>query len=170
MAKYIIDTEAGTCEPYIANTPPESPVGQKLLDLMKPFIGTKEYDGVVSDIQRWYYGTLIKAPWCATCLSYFLNKAGVDIKDENVYGLFLKAQASGRGSIIKNPESLKKGDIVFILYSSNMSTTASKHVTVCVDDTAVSSSGSFMGRGGNQDDSLCDKVFACKNIYAVWRV
>lgn len=171
MAKYLIDTKAGTCRPLSADYFLSNSVGCNLLALMEPYLGTKEYDGIVEDIQKWYYGRLIKAPWCSTCMSYFLNAAGLSVKDENVYGLFLKAKTSGKGSIIMGaPAELCKGDIVFLCYSGVMSTTASKHVTVCTEDTLVSASGSFTGRGGNQDDMLCDKTFSCKNIYAVWRV
>ena len=75
MAKYIIDTETGICEPYNELMPDRR--GENLYKLFKQFEGTKEYDGIVAQIQKWYYGSLIKASWCATAVSYFMDQLGV---------------------------------------------------------------------------------------------
>lgn len=66
------------------DTPAPTPT---IASLMAEHIGAKEYEGIVAEIQKWYYGRLVKASWCCTCLSYFSEMAGVSIqtgKHENV--------------------------------------------------------------------------------------
>ena len=170
MSKYIVDTEKGTCVLYEPG--PGVNYGEQLLALMGPHLGTREYDGIVADIQKWYYGSLVKAAWCATCLSYFLDKSGLKgVKEENVFNLLTAARNSGRGEFILvggGTHDIHPGDIVFLLFSSRpMTTTSSKHVTVA---TGEQKPDTFVGRGGNQNDSLCDKHFNKSDIYAIWRV
>ena len=82
MSKYIIDTEAGTCQPY------GEPIALNIVDFLARYEGAKEYNGIVGAIQTWYYGSLVKAPWCATCMSWVFNKLGIQVdKAENVYTL-----------------------------------------------------------------------------------
>lgn len=169
MAKYIIDFDKGTIEEYKGETV-TFPKGYELLDMMKPYLGTREYDGIVDTIQRWYYGSLVKAPWCATCLSYFLNGIGVNIKSENVFTLMTKAEQSGVGKLYwPNEMTPQKGDILFLLTdgSKTMTTTSGKHVTVCQE---IVSGNTFIGRGGNQGDALKDSEFKRSTIYRIWRL
>lgn len=67
-----------------------------LADIISNYIGTKEYDGIVATIQKWYYGELVKTSWCATAISYFSNQIGVleqiGGKNENVYNMMLSCQ------------------------------------------------------------------------------
>ena len=170
MAKYIVDTIEETCT--LLEDSPAITHGEHLLGLMRPYLGTKEYEGVVADIQKWYYGSLVKAPWCATCLSYFLDQVELKgIKDENVFNLLTKAQRSGKGKVTLVggiTHDILPGDIVFLLFSGRpMTTTSSKHVTVATGEQKLDT---FVGRGGNQNDSLCDKHFNKSDIYAIWRV
>ena len=167
MPKYIVDTDTGTCVPYDTST-----YGVRLLSLMETHLGTREYDGIAATIQKWYYGSLVKAAWCATCLSYFLDQAGIKgVKEENVFNLLTAARNSGKGKVILvggRTDDIFPGDIVFLLFSNRpMTTTSSKHVTVATGEQKLDT---FVGRGGNQNDSLCDKHFNKSDIYAIWRV
>ena len=84
--KYIIDTEALTITPY--HTESGTTRGQKMLTDMAQYVGTVEYEGIVKTIQEWYYGSLVKAAWCATAISYFADRNGLPVtKAENVLNL-----------------------------------------------------------------------------------
>lgn len=176
MAKYIIDTETGICEPYHEEIPETK--GEKLYKLFKQFEGTKEYDGIVAQIQKWYYGSLVKASWCATAVSYFMDQLGVPLKAENVNVLRLKCKnlsaihktgkfydRTGNGL----PGTIRRGDILFWLWSGNqMTNTSSKHVGVCAADTSIDSAV-VPCIGGNQDDKICVKNYDTHKLYAVYR-
>ena len=60
---------------------------ETLADALEKYVGVKEYDGIVAEIQKWYYGYISKTPWCCTCVTYFANKLGLSAqipKSENV--------------------------------------------------------------------------------------
>lgn len=75
--KIVIDTDNGK---ILLN-------GEQIYDFKPPLFdlagffeeyeGVKEYSGVVSDIQKWYYGYVSKTPWCATSISYFADLCGL---------------------------------------------------------------------------------------------
>lgn len=177
MAKYIIDTVTGTCDPYIENMHETN--GEKLYRLFKQHEGAKEYEGIVNKIQTWYYGSLVKAPWCATAVSYFMNQIGVKIKSENVNILRLDckkfAEINKVGSFYDRtgnglPNTIKRGDILFWLWSGDkMTNTSSKHVGVCAEDTSKDSSV-IPCIGGNQDNRICIKNYDTRKLYAVYRL
>lgn len=82
--KYMIDTEKMTIEKM---TPDENAGHMTIADYMELDLGAKEWDGVVTAIQTWFYGSLVKSAWCATGLSYYSHMAGKDYytgKYENV--------------------------------------------------------------------------------------
>lgn len=175
MAKYIIDTETGICEPYHEEIPETK--GEKLYKLFKQFEGTKEYDGIVAQIQKWYYGSLVKASWCATAVSYFASQLGIPIKAENVNVLKTACDILAKGGIGKYyerrtsglPTTIHKGDILFWLWSGDiMTNTSSKHVGVCAADTSIQSAV-VPCIGGNQDNSICVKNYDTRKLYAVYR-
>lgn len=174
MAKYIIDTETGICEPYSEDVPETK--GEKLYKLFRQFEGTKEYDGIVAQIQKWYYGSLVKASWCATAVSYFASQLGIPIKAENVNVLKTACDILAKGGIGKYydrtaglPEVIHKGDILFWLWSGDiMTNTSSKHVGVCAADTSIQSAV-VPCIGGNQDNSICVKNYDTRKLYAVYR-
>lgn len=154
---------------YEVNFPNTKPT---LLDVFEPFLGTKEYNGVIATIQKWYYGTLEEDSWCATALSWAMGRLGLMVyclggKYENVYNLHLGIEAEGKCKLI-NPhdESMIPGDIVIMCFSENFTWTSNNHVTVFNKDV---NNDKFIGRGGNQNDSICDKVFDKWNIEYVWR-
>lgn len=175
MVKYIIDMETRICEPYNEGEPETK--GEKLYKLFKRFEGTKEYDGIVAQIQKWYYGSLVKAPWCATAVSYFMDQLGAPLKAENVHVLRCECErlaSNGTGKYYNRrttglPDVICKGDILFWLWHGDvMTSTSSKHVGVCAADTSIDSAV-IPCIGGNQDNRICVKNYDTRKLYAVYR-
>lgn len=167
MSKYIIDTDAGTCRPY------GTPIALNIVDFLARYKGAKEYEGVVATIQKWYYGSLVKAPWCATCMSWVFNQLGIPVdKAENVYTLMRNCQyaaTQGHGTFYGRSElpELKKGDVCFLLFTGTTMTTASKkHVTAFI---ARPSAERIRCIGGNQSDKIQVTDYASSTLYAVYR-
>lgn len=168
MGKYIIDTDIGTCISYRDTNP------YTLADAMKPYRGVIEYNGIVEDIQKWYYGSLIKSSWCATGISYFADQLGIleqfGGKNENVRLMMDACSKSVKGKFFDNkniPKLIKKGDVLFMLWSGAvMNTTSSKHVTVAEYD---SDSSTIFCIGCNQKDKICTLEYERKNVYGLFR-
>ena len=167
MSKFIIDTEAGTCRPY------GTPIALNIVDFLARYKGAKEYDGVVATIQKWYYGSLVKAPWCATCMSWVFNQLGIPVdKAENVYTLMRNCQyaaTQGHGTFYGRSElpELEKGDVCFLLFTgTTMTTTSKKHVTAFI---ARPSAERIRCIGGNQSDKIQVADYASSTLYAVYR-
>lgn len=151
-------------------------------DAFKPYIGTIEYNGIVAKIQRWFYGDLVKASWCATSVSYFANEVGVldqlGGKNENVYQMMMAAKKQWENTGIGNFKFradipigyvIKAGTVLFLLKSSPpMTTTSSKHVTTAVEDFLFNGSGYCKCLGGNQSDSIRISQYSQKTIYAIF--
>lgn len=140
--------------------------------------GTKEYEGIVADIQKWYYGSLVKASWCATSLSYFANILGcldrIGGKAENVNQMRLnckKAASEGKGQYFEGkdiPIKIQKNDILFWLWKGGeMKNDSSKHVGVAEFD---SSNEIIYCIGGNQADQVCTKAYDRSFLYAIYRL
>lgn len=168
MSKFIIDTEAGTCRPY------GTPIALNIVDFLARYEGAKEYDGVVAIIQKWFYGSLVKAPWCATCMSWVFNQLGIPVdKAENVYTLMRNCQyaaTQGHGTFYSKselPPELNRGDVCFLLFSgTTMTITSSKHVTAFIKD---SGNGRIRCIGGNQSDQIKVSDYNRSSLYAVYR-
>ena len=154
-----------------------------ITDAFEPYIGTHEYDGIVADIQRWFYGDLYKGAWCATAVSYFMNTLGLleqlGGKNENVYEMMIATQRAstrtGIGKFMYRPEIpegylIKRGTIIFNLNSGTyMTVTSSKHVTTAYKDFEFHlRSGSFRGLGGNQSDEIRVSEYKQTKIYAIY--
>lgn len=166
MSKYIIDTDTGTCQPYQNNA-------KNVTDFLYQYEGAKEYDAVVAAIQKWYYGSLVTAPWCATCMSWVFNKLSTPVdKAENVYTLMRNCQyaaTQGHGTFYSKSElpELKRGDVCFLLFSgTTMTTTSKKHVTAYVKDVE---GGRIRCIGGNQSDQIKASDYDRSTLYAVYR-
>lgn len=176
MAKYIIDTDTGICKLYNEETPETN--GERIYKLFKQFEGEKEYKGVVAQIQKWYYGSLVKAPWCATAVSYFANKIGLPIKAENVNDLRIRCKhlsdISKMGKYYGRtdnglPDTINRGDILFWLWQGDhMLNTSNKHVGICAAKTSIQSAV-VPCIGGNQDNKICIKNYDTRKLYAVYR-
>lgn len=166
MAKYLIDTEAGTCIPYKVSR--KSPV-----ELMEQDYGAKEWDDTVEKIQKWYYnGKSYHVAWCASAVSYYLKMAGINIpKACNVFKLMQNCKNSGIGRFYDKdhlPRTIKKDDILFWLWKGDTMTAASsKHCGLC----AISTDGEKIACiGGNQDNKICTKNYDRKYLYAILRL
>ena len=167
MSRYIIDTDLGTCQPYGASNTPN------IVDFLKRYEGAKEYDSIVTAIQKWYYGSLVKTPWCATCMSWVFNQLGIPVdKAENVYTLMRNCQytaTQGHGTFYSKSEipELKKGDVCFLLFTgTTMTTTSSKHVTAFVENVGAERIRCI---GGNQSDQIKVSDYIRSSLYAVYR-
>lgn len=179
MSKYIVDTEAMTVVKISSLTEdPETVTNSlakcyKMIELLNNNHGTVEYNGIIKDIQEWYYGSLVKAAWCATALSYFANQVGLDIggKAENVYTMLQQIKKSSEGKVYEGysniPDRIEKGDILFWCWDGGtMNSGSSKHVGIAEYG---SSSNTIYCIGGNQSDKICTKEYEKKYLYAIFR-
>lgn len=149
----------------LIKTPPtESDTAIKFLTR---HIGTQEYDGIVADIQTWFYGHLVKAPWCATCVSYVLsNIYDYACKFENVYHLNNWAKNKSRMQVV-DPSEAQENDLVIISFGAPLAVTSRKHTTFYTgkrDD-----SGNYLCLGGNQSNSIRISAYSPSDIHAVYR-
>lgn len=153
-----------------------------LADKFEEYAGTKEYDGIVAVIQRWFYGTMVRASWCATSVSYFAELLGVlgqlGGKNENVYEMMedcrKACRETGKGAFFYANEipagaALKRGAVIFMLNSGTVMTAGSnKHVTVSQATIPYTGRGAFLAIGGNQSDAIMPKQYKQQKIYAVF--
>lgn len=143
----------------IEYVPKEKTTNKTLADLFEAHLGATEYQGIVSTIQKWYYGSVIKASWCATSVSYFLSRMGLlkytlGEKQENVKLLYNALIKTGTAKKISKDEALKRGDILIYKWDKGeFTTTCSKHVSVCYENTPKTSK-MIKSIGGNQNDSI----------------
>ena len=179
MAKYIVDTDSLTVTKVNSLTEEPETVSSalakayKMIDLFNDNHGTVEYDGIVAEIQKWYYGNLYKGPWCATAISYFANQVGLDIggKAENVYTMLQQCKKSSEGTVYEGykniPSRIEKGDILFWNWSGGkMTSSSSKHVGIAEYS---SSNDIIYCIGGNQSDKICTKEYDKGDLYAIFR-
>lgn len=142
-------------------------------DVFEKYVGTREYDGIVAVIQKWFYGSLVKAAWCATSMCWCLAQLGlraytIDGKYENVYNLFTaltQGVKKGKCDIVTNVNQLKRGDIIVLNYSGNFTTTSSKHVTSFVR----MENNQLVCLGGNQNDGINYRKYNSENIVGMFR-
>lgn len=171
MSKYIIDTDTGSCTPYVEDgaTTPSISKKEKMVRILAEHRGDKEYEGFVKTIQTWYYGSLVKASWCATTVSYLLAQVGLsDIKAENVKTLLDKVVASKKFELLDRSCDVKRGDILFWLWSGNvMTTTSSKHVGIAEFDSVRNK---IYCLGGNQKDKICTLGYDRKYLFCIARL
>lgn len=142
-------------------------------DIFEKYLGTKEYEGIVGTIQKWYYGSLVKASWCATSMSWCLGQLGImkvtiGTKEENVYNFNAKLKNVGSATPIPTDATLQRGDILIFLWSGKFSTTASKHITSCYETCNVGQNN-IKCLGGNQSDSISIQTYDRSKLYAVYR-
>lgn len=168
--KYIIDTETMDIKPYKAEaTSTKRQI--KMLELLRTWTGSHEWDGIVSGIQKWYYGYVSKTSWCATTISYLLNAVGINVRRENVCLLLDYAKNSGIGHVYEKneiPKLIREGDILFFLWKGDtMTVNSSKHVTMCNMDSTVNQ---LRCLGGNQSDGITEQTYDKNKLFAVWRI
>lgn len=150
-----------------------------LTDMFAPYIGTKEYNGIVRTMIVWYNdGAFEKEPWCAISMSYMANKLGIldqlGGKNENVYRMMRGCEGSGKGTFkyaakLKNGSTIRKGTILFMLKSDPpMTVGSSKHVTTAYEDFLYNGTGYVKCLGGNQSDQIKVSQYSQKTIYAIF--
>ena len=173
--KYIIDTDSMQITPYEdqknAATAPGKSRGVQMVEQLEKWKGAKEWDNIVSGIQTWFYGFVSKTSWCATTMSYLLTAVGIPAKRENVLRLYNFAKKSGAGKFYTKdeiPKTIKRGDILFFLWTvGEMTETSSKHVTMCEED---SDGETILCIGGNQSDGINPARYDRSYLYGVWRI
>ena len=176
--KYIIDTETMKVTPYEekptttnkTNTPRKSR-GVQMVEQLEKWKGAREWDNIVSGIQTWFYGCMSKTSWCATTMSYLLTAVGIPAKRENVLRLYNFAKKSGAGKFYTKdeiPKTIKRGDILFFLWTGDtMTETSRKHVTMCEED---ADGEMILCIGGNQSAGINPARYDRKYLYGVWRI
>ncbi len=147
-----------------------------LYDIIAGKHGAKEWDDVVGMIQTWYYGSYVKASWCATIVSWAAASMGIldqiGGKNENVYHMMNACSKSGKGKFFSKkagniPTKIEQGDILFYLWDGDtMKVDSSKHVSVAAETT---SSNQILSEGGNQKDKICRLYYEKAKLYAVFR-
>lgn len=174
--KYIIDTDAGTCAIYKeATAASATSKAEKMVTELASHRGDTEYTGFCATVQKWYYGSVVKAAWCATTISYLLsNIAGINIKAENVNKLREKLAADHEHGTYYSkqnlPATIKRGDILFWLWSGDtMTDSSSKHVGIADKDASATATAIYC-LGGNQKDKVCTLNYARENLYALYRL
>ena len=173
--KYIIDTDTMQITPYEDQkndaTAPGKTRGVQMVEQLEKWKGAHEWDNIVSGIQTWFYGYVSKTSWCATTISYLLTAVGIPAKRENVLRLYNFAKKSGAGKFYTKdeiPKTIKRGDILFFLWTvGEMTETSSKHVTMCEED---SDGETILCIGGNQSDGINPARYDRSYLYGVWRI
>lgn len=159
--------------------PPVTPgVYDTLADAFAEHLGVVEYNGIVATIQMWYYGSVVKASWCATSVSYFSNQLGILAqiggKNENVNRMRLACLKANPDrcvtdrSILKSSFAIVRGDILFWLWEGDtMSDGSNKHVGVANEESVNSRTVACIG--GNQSDMIKVAIYDRKSLYMVFR-
>lgn len=155
-----------------------------ITDGFTPYIGTKEYNGIIADIQKWFYNTkdLVRAPWCASSVSYFANEVGIldqiGGKNDNVCNMENAARKAwmkgSKGKFLRREDITKgttipRGTICFMLWSGEMKVdNPHKHATTVNKDFTWKGSGYFEALGGNQDDMIKVCNYSQAKIHALF--
>ena len=173
--KYIIDTDTMQIAPYEDKkndaTTPGKTRGVQMVEQLEKWKGAHEWDATVSATKTRSYGYVSKTSWCATTMSYLLTAVGIPAKRENVLRLYNFAKKSGAGKFYTKdelPKTIKRGDILFFLWTvGTMTETSSKHVTMCEQDT---DGEMILCIGGNQSDGINPARYDRSYLYGVWRI
>lgn len=153
----------------------EEPIDNSLTlaDAFLKYEGTKEYEGVVEAIQTWYYGYVSTTAWCATSLIWMMAQLGIYRATlgygqnwNNVYYLEKAFQDACKRNSCLSIKDPRRGDVVFLCFDKAFGPDSRKHVTVYMEEAGR---GEFVGVGGNQDDSICRKKYALKDVKSIYR-
>lgn len=149
-----------------------------LADAFEPYIGVREYNGIVATIQTWYYGYVQQSSWCATSVSYFSHVLGIL---GQIGGKNANVNAMRRACIATHPERciqdrsilagsfrIERGDILFWLWDgTTMQDGSNKHVGVAFNPSE--GAGSVECIGGNQSDMIKVATYDRSKLYMVFR-
>ena len=161
---------------YLCDDPTDRNFGKLIFDGFDANRNVLEYDGVVGEIQKWYYGYVSHTPWCASSLSFFANRAGclkaIGGKNDNVYEMAQackKAAKEGYGDYYEGsaiPERVPQYAICFFVWSGDFKAdNPKKHV--CMAEFA-SSGDTLYCIGGNQSDKICTKEYSRDCLRAIY--
>ena len=161
--------------------PEPDPDNPTIADLMAKDIGAVEWDSTVGKIQRWYYGSYVKAHWCASSLTYYAYEGGWGTKvpkNANVDALWhdmmeIDIPRPGEGywytaNYGGTNTMPKRGDLIF--FSSGHTTSDLTHVGVVskVSGTSISYiSGNTTNPTSGQPDGIFEKTLEITNKYVV---
>lgn len=141
-------------------------------DVFMHYQGVQEWDGIIPIIQKWFYGSMIKAPWCATSMCWALAQLGLREytlkgKSENVYDLNerLKDAVSHGRCDEKKIDDIRYGDIIIFSWDGDFKPTSSKHVAGVIKLNGKN----IKCIGGNQSDGINIADYDTHKIYAVYR-
>ena len=144
-----------------------------IIEGFEQYIGTVEYNGIIAEIQKWFYGFVSHTAWCATSTSYFADKAGVldqlGGKNEGVYEMMKDCEVAHATGRVKGkfygygnfPEIIPKGAVIFF------QRLGLSHVAHCYEPIKYSKLGWIQCIGGNQNDSICVKRYSMAAIQAI---
>lgn len=141
-------------------------------DVFMHYQGTQEWNGIIPTIQKWFYGSMIKEPWCATSMCWALAQLGLREytlkgKSDNVFNLNQRlrdAVSHGRCHAEKI-DNIKRGDIIIFSWDGNFNLTSNKHIT-----SAIKLEGDVVKCiGGNQSNGINITSYDTHKIYAVYR-
>lgn len=141
-----------------------------LTQAFERYIGVKEYNGIVGVIQTWFYGTMVRAAWCATSMSYFANECGIldqlGGKNEGVWEMYNACKVAHKGGTFYDygfiPSTIPKGAVCFFLRNG------ASHVTTCYEARSYTPQNYLLCLGGNQNDSICAKNYHMQNLQAIF--
>lgn len=154
-------------------TRPKRPI--TVTDVFEHYNGEHEYEGIIARIQTWYYGKVLKTPWCATSMCWAIAQIGllqytIQKSTENVYILkerLDKAVYEGKAWVVSDKNSLERGDIIIFNWSGRFSTTSSKHVSSFV---RLLSDGSLVCIGGNQQNAIRECSYSWDKVVCAYRL
>lgn len=154
------------------NTEKKVPI-RTVADVFEKYRGAREFTGIVAEIQKWYYGSVVKADWCATSMSWALGRLGIlavtiGKKQENVFHTANQLEKVGTATKVNKNGALKRGDIVIIQHTSSWHVTARKHITSVYADTNIGTTY-VPCIGGNQADQIKVSSYERSKIREVWR-
>lgn len=141
-----------------------------ILEGFQQYEGTKEYDGIVAEIQTWYYGKMKRDAWCATSESYFANRAGVldqlGGKNEGVREMYEACKRAKKGGRFYDfgeiPWTIPAGAVLFFLRNG------ASHVTNAYETRKYDRQMHIACLGGNQDDQIKVKNYHMANLQAIF--
>lgn len=144
-----------------------------IIEGFEQHLDTVEYNGIVAEIQKWYYGYVQHSAWCATSTSYFAYQAGVldqlGGRNEGVYEMMKACEVAHASGRVKGkfygygnfPETIPKGAVIFF------QRLGLSHVAHCYEPIKYSKLGWIQCIGGNQNDRICVKRYSMAAIQAI---
>lgn len=149
---------------------PEFNAKMTMADFAEEYLGNREWDDTLRNIQKWFYGKVLLLPWCATFASYMASLSNVTEqvgKFDNVDLMKSHLNKQGRLDCTKNYGGgayvPKRGDLVFFSAKHTYSDCTHVAIVTAFDN----STGKFEYIGGNQSNAVTMKTDNVSNLYVV---